>query len=98
MTEEQENIEQREDSDAPYDCEETVVDYSLLDDELQGESPEAIEPGEEPEDLATRSKREEVEIRFARYERNFRSRRIRELTLTPYVKKSKRGRPRKLAL
>lgn len=98
MTEEQENIEQCEDSDAPYSCEETTEDYVLLEDELEGESPEALEPEEEPEDIASRTKREEIEMRFARYERNFRSRRIRELTLTPFVKKSKRGRPRKITL
>ena len=95
MTDQEENIEQQEDSDAPYSPEEIVEKYILLEDDLEGET---VEPEEEPEDVASRAKREEVEMRFARYERNYRSRRIRELTLTPFKKISRRGRPRKMTL
>jgi hypothetical protein len=91
MTDQEENIEQQEDTDAPYGSEDVM---DLLEDELEGES---NEPEEEPEDTASRTKQEEVEMRFARYERNYRSRRIRELTLTPF-KKGRRGRPRKIIL
>lgn len=94
MTEQQENIQPQQESDAPSSFEEVTDDYVLLDEDLEGE---VVEPEEEPEDIASRKKREEIETRFAQYERNYRSRRIRELTLTPY-KKSRRGRPRKVTL
>jgi hypothetical protein len=95
MTDQEETIEQQEDSDAPYGPEEVMEKFILLEDELEGES---VEPEEEPEDIASRAKREEIEMRFARYERNYRSRRIRELTLTPFKKNGRRGRPRKITL
>ncbi len=92
MTDQNESTEQQMDSELPGEGEETTEQYMLLDEDLEGEP---NEPEEEPEDLVTRVKREEVELRFARYERNYRSRRIRERTLTPY-KRTKRGRPRNL--
>ena len=54
-----------------------------------------IEPEEEQEDVESRYLREEIDQQFSRYERNYRSRRIRELTMAPLVVKKKRGRPAK---
>jgi len=78
------------DSDTPYTCEELMEEYILLEDDLE------IAPEEDQEDQASRKKREDIERQFARFERNYRSRRIRELTLTPFKKKGKRGRPRRI--
>ena len=81
----------REDSDTPCTCEELMEEYILLEDDLEGE------PEEEQEDAASLTKREEIERQFARFERNYRSRRIRELTLGPFIKKkSRRARTRKI--
>jgi hypothetical protein len=88
------NLELEEETSASYSSEDAMESYDLLEDELEGEP---VELDEEPEDVVSRAKREEVEMRFARYERNYRSRRIRELTLTPF-KKTRRGRPRKVTL
>jgi len=46
---------------------------------------------EEPECDASYTTSEQMEQQFARYERNYRARRIRELTLSPVVRR--RGRP-----
>lgn len=92
MTDRDHDIEQQEeDLDASCACEELMEERILIEDELESE------PEEEQEDLVSRVKREELELRFARFERNYRSRRIRELTLTPYKKKATRGRPRRIS-
>lgn len=73
---------------APDACEETTEYQNRIEDV-------EIEPEEEHEDADSRYLREEVDQQFTRYERNYRSRRIRELTLAPLVVKKKRGRPAK---
>lgn len=73
---------------APDVCEETIEYQNRIEDV-------EIEPEEEREDAGSRYLREEVDQQFTRYERNYRSRRIRELTLAPLVVKKKRGRPAK---
>jgi hypothetical protein len=52
-----------------------------------------IDPEENRQDAESRVFWEEAEKQFARYERNFRARRIRELTRTPVGLSKKRGRP-----
>ncbi len=74
------------DLDAPDACEELMEELILLEGEAD------VEPEEESEDPAYRRKREAIEQQFARFERNYRSRRIRELTLAPFRKKGARGR------
>lgn len=81
--------EYRDELDAPDACEELMEELILAEDEAE------IEPEEELEDAASRRKREAIEQQFARFERNYRSRRIRELTLTPFRKKGRSGRPRR---
>ena len=55
------------------------------------------EPEEAGQDVESRNKWEEIEQKFARYERNYRVRRIKELTTGPPVPRRRgRGRPRKL--
>lgn len=49
-----------------------------------------IDPDDE-EDLDSRRKQSAMEHQFARYELNYRSRRIRELTLGPVKVRSKQG-------
>lgn len=71
--------------ETPFTCEETIEDDdNRIEDEIE------IEPEEEQEDNNSRKHREEIEQQFARYERSYRARRIRELTLAPI--KKKRGR------
>lgn len=77
-----------EDLDTPDACEELMEELILAEDEAE------IEPEEELEDQASRRKREAIEQQFARFERNYRSRRIRELTLTPFKKKGRKSRPK----
>jgi hypothetical protein len=72
--------------ETPETCEETTEYDNRIEDDIE------IEPeDEEQEDMESGHKREEIEQQFARYERNYRARRIRELTLAPI--KRKRGRP-----
>jgi len=73
--------------DAPLTCEETIEYDNRIEDNLESE----IE--EDQEDVNYRTRWEELEQKFARFERNYRARRIRELTTTPI--KRRRGRPSK---
>jgi hypothetical protein len=76
--------------EAPETCEITTEYDNRIEDDIE------IEPEpEEQEDVESYHKREEIEQQFARYERNYRARRIREITLAPV--KRKRGRPSKIA-
>lgn len=72
---------------APFTCEETTEYDNRIEDNFEAELEE------DQEDVGYRKTREEMEQRFARFERNFRIRRIRELTTTPF--KRRRGRPSK---
>ena len=74
---------------APETCEETTEYQNQID--LDVEIEDVVEESEAKEFG------EEVERQFARYERSFRARRIRELTRAPIVVKRKRGRPPKVA-
>ncbi len=71
--------------DTPEPCEETTEYDNRIEEEVEVELEE-----EEQEDFDTQHNLEEVEQQFARFERNYRARRIRELTLAPI--KKKRGR------
>jgi hypothetical protein len=76
--------------ETPETCEVTTEYDNRIADDIE------IEPEEEEqEDMESYHKREEIEQQFARYERNYRARRIREITLAPI--KRRRGRPSKLA-
>ena len=69
----------------PEACEETTEYYNRIEDDIE------IEPEEEEQEEAhSHNNREEIEQQFARYERNFRARRIRELCVAPL--KKTRGR------
>ncbi len=68
---------------APVLCEPTTEYDNRIEDEIETEPDEE----EEHEDTNTRKNWEEIEQQFARYERNYRARRIRELTLSPLKKK-----------
>ena len=71
-------------------CDETIEYDNRILDNVDIELEELEEYSE------ARSKWEEIEQKFARYERNYRVRRIRELTRVPLVVKRRgRGRPRK---
>jgi hypothetical protein len=76
---------------APETCEEETTEYQNRIENLE------IDPEEEVEDSESKEFSEEAERQFARYERSFRARRIRELTRAPIVVKRKRGRPPKVA-
>lgn len=76
--------------ETPDSCEVTTEYDNRIENDIE------IEPdSEEPEDMESYHKREEIEQKFARYERNYRARRIREITIAPV--KRKRGRPSKIA-
>ncbi|MEN6356009.1 MAG: hypothetical protein ABFD83_02865 [Armatimonadota bacterium] len=76
--------------ETPETCVVTTEYDNRIEDDIE------IEPEqEEQEDIGSYHKREEIEQQFARYERNYRARRIREITLAPV--KRKRGRPSKMA-
>lgn len=69
---------------APDACEEETIEYdNRIEDEVEVEPDEEIEH----EDSGPRRNWGEIEQQFARYERNYRARRIRELTLAPVKKK-----------
>ncbi|MDH7603197.1 MAG: hypothetical protein QHI38_13750 [Armatimonadota bacterium] len=56
-----------------------------------------VEPAESEEDSDTEKNWREIEEKFARYERNYRIRRIRELTKAPLLTNNKgRGRRKKV--
>ena len=68
--------------DAPVACEETTEYDNRIEDEIE------VEPEEEEEqEMVSRGDWADIEHQFARYERNYRARRIRELTLAPVKKK-----------
>ena len=73
--------------EAPFSCEETTEYDNRIEDNSE------IEPEEEQEgrDSHYLYLREERQQEFARYERNYRARRIRELTLGP-IRRGKRIR------
>lgn len=76
---------------APETCDETTEYDNRIGEETEVETevePEVETEEEEQEDFDLRQKREEIERQFARYERNYRARRIRELTLAPLKKKT----------
>jgi len=75
--------------ETPFPCEQTTQYDNRIEDMIEIEPEEE----EEPESPGSRKTWEEIEQSFARYERNYRARRIRELTLAPI--KKKRGRPGK---
>jgi hypothetical protein len=78
--------------ETPDSCEGiTEYDNNILENlEIQAEA--------EQEETDSRRRWDEVEQKFARYERNYRARRIREMTQAPLVVvKSGCGRPSKLA-
>lgn len=67
---------------APDACDQTTEYDNRIEDEVE------VEPDdEEREDADPRRNWGDVEQQFARYERNYRARRIRELTLAPVKKK-----------
>lgn len=68
--------------DTPDPCEEPTEYYDIRIDEA-GE----VEPEEEPEDESFKARREQTEQQFTRYERNYRARRIRELTSAPQIRR-----------
>lgn len=70
--------------DAPVACEETTEYDNRIEDEIEVESEE-----EEPEERL-HTDWAGIEQQFARYERNYRARRIRELTLAPVKKRGAR--------
>ncbi len=74
---------------APETCEETT-EYQNRIGTLDVDVEDVVEESESKEFS------EEIERQFARYERGFRARRIRELTRAPIVVKRKRGRPAKV--
>lgn len=68
--------------DAPVACDQTTEYDNRIEDEIE------VEPEEEEErEESSRGDWADVEHQFARYERNYRARRIRELTLAPVRKK-----------
>ncbi len=70
--------------EAPDTCEEKTEYDNSIDQEVE------IEPDEENESLDALNNWLEMDQIFARYERNYRARRIRELTIPPLRKKRRR--------
>ena len=70
--------------ETPFTCEETIEYDNRIEDSIE------IEPEEEQEDFTSRWHGEEIEQKFARFERNYRVRRIRELTVAPDLRKIRR--------
>jgi hypothetical protein len=68
---------------APVTCDQTTQYDNRIEDEVEVE----LDDQEEIEDAEPRKNWGEIEQQFARYERNYRARRIRELTLAPIKKK-----------
>jgi hypothetical protein len=70
--------------DTPVACEETTEYQNRIEDEVE------VEPEEDEEleqETASRGEWADIEQQFARYERNYKARRIREMTLAPVRKK-----------
>ena len=67
----------------PVACDQIIEYYNRIEDEVEVEPDEEIEL----EESDPRRNWAEIEQQFARYERNYRARRIRELTLAPVRKK-----------
>jgi len=74
--------------ETPITCEETTEYDNRIEDEVEVD-PEDEEEHEDHDDYDSRRNLGEIEQQFARYERNYRARRIRELTLAPI--KRRRG-------
>ena len=71
----------------PTACEDTTEYESRIEENVE------IEPEEEErEDIYSSQTRAEIKRRFAAFERNYRARRIRELTLAPLKKRGRHGR------
>ena len=70
--------------EAPDTCEETTEYDNSIDQEVE------IEPDEENESLDALNNWLKMDQTFTRYERNYRARRIRELTISPLRKKRRR--------
>ena len=80
--------------EAPETCEETIEFDNSIEDELEPE----LEEEEEQESTDSYVSRNEIEHQFARFESNYRARRLRELTTAPIKKKMRPGRkPRAIA-
>jgi len=77
---------------SPDTCDETVEYDNIILDTID------IYPEDQEEDSEYRRKWEEIERKFARYERNYRLRRIRELTKAPLIVKSNRGKSKRKKL
>lgn len=73
--------------ETPDTCEDTTEYENRIQDNVD------IEPEEELEDVYSSKSRAEIERQFANYERNYRARRIREITMAPIRSKGRRGRP-----
>ena len=67
----------------PVPCDQTIEYDNRIEDEVE------VEPDEEEEHEESDPRKDwaEIEQQFARYERNYRTRRIRELTLAPVRKR-----------
>lgn len=63
--------------ESPFPCEQKTEYDNPIEDEIE------IDPEEEEEDSYSPNRRDEVEQQFARYERSYRARRIREMTRIP---------------
>ena len=72
---------------APVACDGTTEYDNRIEDEIE------VEPEEEEPEERLRKDWADIEQQFARYERNYRARRIRELTLAPVKKKRGARRP-----
>lgn len=79
--------------DTPISCEDTTEYNNRIEDMSE------IQPEDEQGGRDSHYPREETDQEFARYERNYRARRIRELTIGParQGKKAKRPRIRSIA-
>lgn len=72
--------------ETPDTCEATNEYDNRIEDDIE------IDPeDDEQEDMESGHKRDDIEEQFARYERNYRVRRIREMTLAPI--KNEKGKP-----
>jgi len=66
--------------DTPVTCDQTTEYENRIDDEIEPDV-------EEHDECDSRKNWAEIEQQFARYERNYRARRIRELTMAPVRKR-----------
>jgi hypothetical protein len=77
--------------ETPLACEDTIEYDNRIEDDFE------TEPEETQDDVYSHKNWEEIEHQFARYERNYRVRRIRELTMAPLKKRGRRGLRRRVA-